>query len=113
MLNRLPEAFLVIKSIGYDWKALSAGLYFIEPWEHRKRKHQAVGAAITDTLEATRRRKHILEGKALGIEDEVAFEEGIKWRPLHTEAEPHFEVAGDLKKPNTLRNYEAIPGFLR
>ena len=93
---------------GYDWKALPEGRYFIEWWERGKRKRQAAGATTADALEAARRRKHIMEGKALGIESAVALEEETKRAPLHLAVKRYLEVVEGLKKPNTLRKYKAV-----
>ena len=51
-----------------NWKARASGRYFIEWWERGKRKRQAAGTTTAETQEAARRRKHLLEGKALGFE---------------------------------------------
>ncbi len=93
---------------GYDWRALPEGRYFIEWWERGKRKRQAAGATTADALEAARRRKHAMEGKALGIESESALEEETKRAPLHLAVKRYLEVVEGLKKPNTLRKYKAV-----
>jgi hypothetical protein len=64
-----------------DWRALADGRYFIDWWERGKRKCQAGGVTVADALEASRHRKHILEGRALGVKDTEA-EEDIKRTPL-------------------------------
>lgn len=92
----------------YEWKALPEGRYFIEWWERDKRKRQAAGATTADALEAARRRKHILEGRALGIEAYAAAEEDAKRTPLHVAVKRYLEVVEGLKKPNTLRKYKAV-----
>ena len=92
----------------YNWKSLPEGRYFVEWWERSKRKRQAAGATTADALEAARRRKHILEGKALGIEGDVALEEETKRTPLHIAVKCYLEVVEGLKKPNTLRKYKAV-----
>jgi site-specific recombinase XerD len=58
-------------------------------------------------LNAVRLKKHKLEGKALGIADEVE-EEEPKRRPLHLAVKRYLEVVEVLKKPNTLRKYRAV-----
>ena len=80
-----------------NWKALPDGRYFIEWWEHGKRKRQAAGATTADALEAARRRKHILEGRALGFEDQAAAEE-LRRTPLHVGLKRYLEVVEGLKK---------------
>ncbi len=68
----------------YNWKALPDGKYFIEWWEHGKRKRRAAGATAAEAQEAARRRKHILEGRALGVEGYGASEDDAALRtPLH------------------------------
>jgi len=91
-----------------NWKALPEGRYFIEWWERGKRKRQAAGATTADALEAARRRKHILEGRALGIEGYAAADEEAKRTPLHVALKRYLEVVEGLKKPNTLRKYRAV-----
>src|SRR5437867_3791501 len=92
----------------YDWKALAEGRYFIEWWERGKRRRQAAGATTADALEAARRRKHILEGRALGIAAYAAAEEDAKRTPLHVAVKRYLDVVEGLKKPNTLRKYRAV-----
>jgi len=92
----------------YNWKALPEGRYFIEWWERGKRMRQAAGATTADALEAARRRKHIMGGKALGLEGAVALGEETKRAPLHIKVKRYLEVVEGLKKPNTLRKYKAV-----
>ena len=88
--------------------ALPEGRYFIEWWERGKRERQAVGPITAEALGAARRRKHILEGKSLGIESEGALEDETKPAPLHLTVKRYLEVVEGLKKPNTLRKYKAV-----
>jgi site-specific recombinase XerD len=53
-----------------------------------------------------RRRKHILEGRALGIEANQ--DEEPSRTPLHVAVKRYLEVVEGLKKPNTLRKYKAV-----
>jgi len=92
----------------YNWKALPEGRYFIEWWERGKRKRQAAGATTAEALEAARRRKHILEGRALGFEDQAAADEETRRTPLHVAVKRYLEIVEGLKKPNTLRKYKAV-----
>ncbi len=92
----------------YNWKALPEGRYFIEWWERGKRKRQAAGSTASDALQEARRRKHILEGKALGIEDDAADDEQTVRTPLHIALRRYLDVVEALKKPNTLRKYKAV-----
>ncbi|HLY60999.1 MAG TPA: tyrosine-type recombinase/integrase [Terriglobia bacterium] len=90
-----------------DWKALPDGRYFIEWWECGKRKRQAAGVTVADALDAARRRKHILEGRALGVRGYEA-EEEAKRTPFHSAVKKYLDVVEGLKKPNTLRKYKAV-----
>ena len=92
----------------HNWKALPEGRYFIEWWERGKRKRQAAGATTAVALQTARRRKHILEGKALGIEGYTAADEDTKRTPLHIAVKRYLDVVEGLKKPNTLRKYRAV-----
>ena len=93
----------------YNWKALPDGRYFIEWWEHGKRKRRAAGATAAEAQEAARRRKHILEGRALGVEGYGASEDEAGLRtPLHVSVKRYLDVVEGLKKPNTLRKYRAV-----
>ncbi len=93
----------------YNWKALPDGRYFIEWWEHGKRKRRAAGATAAEAQEVARRRKHILEGRALGVEGYGASEDEAGLRtPLHVSVKRYLDVVEGLKKPNTLRKYRAV-----
>jgi hypothetical protein len=50
----------------YDWKSLPEGRYLIEWHERGKRRRAAAGIIPQDALDAARRKKHELEGQALG-----------------------------------------------
>jgi integrase/recombinase XerD len=93
---------------GYDWKALPEGRYFIEWWQAGKRKREAGGGTAAEALEAARLRKHILEGRALGIKGYAAADEEAKRAPLHVAVGRYLDVVENLKKPNTLRKYRAV-----
>jgi integrase/recombinase XerD len=90
-----------------NWKSLPEGRYFIEWWEHGKRKRQAAGVTTAQALEAARRRRHILEGRALGFSPSTATEE-VKHTPLHIAVKRYLEVVEGLKKPNTFRKYRSV-----
>ena len=92
----------------YQWKALPEGRYFIEWYEGGKRKRRAAGATAAEALDAVRQRKHILEGRSLGLETVLAEEEEASRTPLHTAVRRYLEIAEGLKKPNTLRKYKAV-----
>src|ERR1035437_3287618 len=66
---------------GYDWNALPEGRYFVEWWVGGKRKREAGGGTAAEALEVARRRNHLLEGKALGLEKDPT--EEISRTPLH------------------------------
>jgi len=91
-----------------SWKSLPEGRYFIEWWEGGKRKRQAAGVTTAEALEAARRRKHVLEGRALGVEGYAGPDEETKRAPLHVAVTRYLDVVEGLKKPNTLRKYKAV-----
>jgi integrase len=91
----------------YDWKSLPDGRYLIEWYERGKRRREAAGVTAAEALDAVRRKKHQLEGKALGIAGETE-EEEPKRRPLHLAVKRYLDVVDALKKPNTLRKYRAV-----
>jgi integrase len=90
----------------YDWGVLPEGGYFIEWWERGKRKRQAAGTTVAEVQEAIRRKKHALEGKALGID--TGEEDAGKRSAVHVAVEHYLESVAVLKKPNTLRKYRAV-----
>ena len=92
----------------HNWKALPEGGYFVDWYENGKRKRQAAGTTTAQALQAARRRKHILEGKALGFDAYIKAEEEAKRTPLHLAAKHYLEQVEGLKKPNTLRKYRAV-----
>ncbi len=55
----------------YNWKAFPEGRYFIEWHERGKRRRAAAGLSSTDALAVARRKRHELEGQALGIAEHV------------------------------------------
>jgi len=91
---------------GYDWTSLPEGRYFIEWYERGRRKRQAAGGTAAEALEMVRRKKHTLEGRALGVEGEPEGEE--KRSALHVAVKHYLETIKALKKPNTLRKYRAV-----
>jgi integrase len=92
----------------YDWKALPEGRFFIEWWQAGKRKREAAGRTVAEALEAVRLRKHILEGRALGIKGYAEMDEEAKKTLLHVAVQKYLDVVENLKKPNTLRKYKAV-----
>ena len=94
------------KKGGYDWNALPDGRYYLDYYERGKRRRQSAGATVAEALEALRRKKHALEGRALGIEG--AEEEDAKGMPVHVAAKRYLESVEALKKPNTYRKYKAV-----
>jgi integrase len=91
---------------GYDWNALPDGRYYLDFWERGKRRRQAAGGTAAEAQEAVRRKKHQLEGRALGIE--TADDEEARKTPLHAAVKRYLESVEALKKPNTLRKYKAV-----
>jgi hypothetical protein len=59
-------------------KLLPEGRYLIEWYERGKRRREAAGVTASEALDAVRRKKHQLEGKALGIVGEVEEEEPVR-----------------------------------
>ena len=91
---------------GYDWNALPEGRYFVEWWVGGKRKREAGGATASDALEVARRRKHVLEGRALGLAADA--EDEPKRTAIHVAVDHYLESVDALKKPNTYRKYKAV-----
>jgi integrase len=91
---------------GYDWHALPEGRYFVEWWQQGKRKREAGGGTASEALEVARKRKHLLEGRALGLEKDPA--EEISRTPLHVALKRYLDIVDGLKKPNTLRKYRTV-----
>ncbi|PYS04517.1 MAG: hypothetical protein DMG12_09850, partial [Acidobacteria bacterium] len=81
----------------YDWKSLPEGRYLIEWYERGKRRREAGGQTVAEVLDAVRRKKHQLEGKALGIVGDAEQEEP-KRRPLHLAIKRYLDVVDALKK---------------
>ena len=91
-----------------NWKALPEGRYFIEWRERGRRKREAAGLTAAEALEAARRRKHVLEGRALDPDSQNISSEATKRSPIHVAVKHYLEVVESLKKPNTLRKYKAV-----
>ena len=90
-----------------DWKALPDGRYFIEWYEGGKRRRQAAGVTVAEAQEVPRRKKHVLEGRALGLHPHDDHEETRKIH-LHVAVKRYLEAIEELKKPNTARKYRAV-----
>ena len=93
---------------GYDWKALPEGRYFVEWWQAGKRKREAAGGTAAEALETIRRRKHVLEGRSLGVKGFALDDEEPKRPALHVAVQRYLDIVENLKKPNTLRKYKAV-----
>ncbi len=91
----------------YDWKSLPDGRYLIEWYERGKRRRGTAGLTTAEALDAARRKKHELEGRALGIAEYVEAEEPKK-TALHLAVKRYLEMVQALKKPNTFRKYRAV-----
>ena len=94
------------KKGGYDWESLPDGRYYIDYYQRGKRKRQAAGSTATEALEAVRRKKHVLEGRALGIEGDE--EDDGKRTAVHVAVKHYLASIEALKKPNTHRKYKAV-----
>ena len=92
----------------YDWNALPQGLYLVEWYAGGKRRRESAGATAAQALEAQRRKKHELEGRALGVPGFEQAGETPKKPPLHVAITKYLEQIEALKKPNTHRKYEAV-----
>jgi integrase len=91
----------------YNWRALPKGRYLIEWHERGKRRRAAAGLTPVQALDAARRKKHELEGQALGVL-ECIDEEKPKPVALHVALKRYLDLVEALKKPNTLRKYRAV-----
>jgi integrase len=91
---------------GYDWESLPDGRYFIEWYERGKRKREAGGGTAAEALEKARLRRHLLEGKSLGLAGPE--EEEHKRTAVHVAVKHYLSSVEALKKPNTLRKYKAV-----
>ena len=92
----------------YDWESMPEGRYFVEYYERGKRKREAGGGTAAEVQEVARRRKHTLEGQALGLFKQD--EEEAKRTTVHVALKKYLEAVEALKKPNTLPK---IPGGAR
>lgn len=93
------------KKGGYNWQALPEGRYYLDYYERGKRKRRVAGSTASEALEAVRRMKHSLEGRALGVEEAT---EDAKRVPVHVAVKRYLESVEALKKPNTYRKYKAV-----
>ena len=94
------------KSGAYDWESLPEGRYFVEWYERGKRKREAGGGTAAEAQEVARRRKHTLEGQALGLIK--GDDEEPKLTAVHVAVKHYLDSVEALKKPNTLRKYKAV-----
>jgi integrase len=94
------------KKGGYDWESLPDGRYYLDYYQRGKRRRQAAGRTASEALEAVRRKKHALEGRALGVEG--AEEEETKRTAVHVAVKHYLASVEALKKPNTFRKYKAV-----
>ncbi len=91
----------------YLWGALPEGRYFVEWYERGKRKREAGGGTAAEVLETARRRRHVLEGRALNLIKDPEGEEAKK-TTVHVAVNHYLESVEALKKPNTYRKYKAV-----
>src|SRR5262249_43168355 len=94
------------KKGSYDWDSLPPGRYYLDFYERGKRKRQAAGSTAAEALEAMRRKKHALEGRALGVESAV--EEDANRQLAHIAAKKYRKSIEAQKKPTTHRKYKAV-----
>ncbi len=92
----------------YQWKSLPEGRYYIEWYERGKRKRQAAGLTTAQAQQAARQKRHLLEGRALGIPAYAAMNDEAQRTPLHIAVKRYLDIVEGLKKPNTLRKYRAV-----
>lgn len=92
----------------YDWTALPEGVYLLEWRAGGKRRRESAGITASQALEAQRRKKHELEGRALKVPGFEQAGETPKQSPLHVAVEKYLDEVETLKKPNTHRKYEAV-----
>jgi integrase/recombinase XerD len=95
------------KSGDYDWSALPEGRYFVEWYERGKRKREAGGGTAAEAQEVARRRRHAIEGRALGLIKDPDGEEA-KRTTVHVAVKHYLESIEALKKPNTYRKYKSV-----
>ena len=91
-----------------QWKTLPEGRYYIEWYERGKRKRQAAGITVVQAQQAARHKRHLLEGRALGIPAYPGFNEELQRIPVHIAVKRYLAIVEGLKKPNTLRKYRAV-----
>lgn len=91
----------------YLWQAMPEGRYFVEWYERGKRKREAGGGTAAEALEVARRRRHVLEGRALGLIKDPEGDQA-KRTTLHVAVKHYLESIGALKKPNTYRKYKTV-----
>lgn len=94
----------------YDWNAVPQGLYLVEWYAGGKRRRESAGVTAAQALEAQRRKKHELDGRALGVPGFEQAGETPKKPPLHVAVAKYLEQVEALKKPNTHRKYKAVLG---
>jgi integrase len=96
----------------WDWKSLPEGRYYVEWYEDGSRRREQAGSTVAQALEVQRRKKHQMEGLALGLVSTrklpappVPIDSG---RSLRILIDRYLDQVDTLKKPNTYRKYEAV-----
>jgi hypothetical protein len=96
----------------WDWKSLPEGRYYVEWYEDGSRRREQAGSTVAQALEVQRRKKHQMDGLALGLvstrklpTQPVPIDSG---RSLRTLIDRYLDQVDTLKKPNTYRKYEAV-----
>jgi len=93
---------------GWDWNSLPEGRYYVEWYEKGARKREPAGTTVAHALEVQRRRRHMVEGQALGLVAVAPAVVADSERPLRPLIDRHLDQIQTLKKPNTYRKYQAV-----
>ena len=96
------------QSGGWDWNSLPDGRYYVEWYEQGTRKREPAGATVAQALEVQRRRRHQIEGQALGLTPVAVLPPRDSSRSLRALIDKYLDQIETLKKPNTHRKYEAV-----
>src|SRR5688572_10416519 len=72
------------QSGGWDWNSLPDGRYYVEWYEQGARKREPAGITVAQALEIQRRRRHLIEGQALGFVSLTQRAAAVSERPLRS-----------------------------
>ena len=70
------------QSGAWDWNSIPDGRYYVEWSEQGARKREPAGTTVAQALEVQRRRRHQIEGQALGLTPVVVLPPRDSTRPL-------------------------------